>query len=194
MNLSQALAACVAATIMLAGCNRGEGTENNVQANGSAEAAQPGQETIAAALAGDGDLGRLNEIVRNSGFEEMLGGIGPYTLFAPGNDALARLGDERANALKGEAMRPQAIALLRSHIVPGLVTRRDLEAALARNGAQPTRMRTMAGGTLTFSRDGDAIVVTGEGTRARLVEETTAANGAIQRIDALLVSMEAPAG
>jgi uncharacterized surface protein with fasciclin (FAS1) repeats len=192
MNISRlGLAAGLAAATMLAGCNRGE-EGNNAQTGGNdAAAVQPGEQTVAAALAGDGDLARLGEIVRNAGLDTLLGGTGPYTLFAPGNDAFAALGDERTNGLRGEAMRPQAIALLRAHIVPGVVTRRDLEAALERNGARPTQMRTMAGGTLTFSRDGDAIVAAGaDGARGRLVEETLASNGAIQRTDALLVPVD----
>ena len=146
-----------------------------------------------AALAGDGDLGKLNEIAGNAGLADLLGGTGPYTVFAPDNGAFNALGAQ-ADALKGEAMRPQAIALLRAHIVPGVVTRRDLEAALARGGSRPTQMRTMAGGTLTFTRDGDAIVVASDtGGRGRLVEETLASNGAIERIDGLLVAADAPA-
>jgi uncharacterized surface protein with fasciclin (FAS1) repeats len=188
--------AAAAAAILLAGCNRAvdTGNESANAASAPANAVEPGSQTIAAALAGDGDLSRLNEIAGSAGLGELLGGTGPFTIFAPDNGAFAALGTERADALKGEAMRPQAIALLRAHIVPGVVSRRDLEAALQRNGTQPTRMRTMAGGQLTFTRDGDAIVVTGEGGgRGRLVEETLASNGAIERVDGLLVPAEAPA-
>ena len=187
-----AVAAGLAAAITLAGCNRGtEGNTASADGN-AATSVQPGEQTVAAALAGDGDLARLSEVVRNAGLDELLCGTGPYTLFAPGNDAFAALGNERTNGLKGEAMRPQAITLLRAHIVPGVVTRRDVEAALGRGGDRPIQLRTMAGGTLTFSRDGDAVVVSGaDGARGRLVEETLASNGAIQRTDALLVPVDA---
>jgi uncharacterized surface protein with fasciclin (FAS1) repeats len=188
--------AATAAAILLAGCNPAADT-GNVAANGAAapaNAVEAGSQTIAAALAGDGDLGRLNAIAGNAGLAELLGGTGPFTLFAPDNDALTAWGADRADALKGEAMRPQAIALLRAHIVPGVVTRQDLDAALQRNASRPTKMRTMAGGTLTFTRDGDAIVVASDtGGRGRLVEETLASNGAIERVDGLLVPAEAPA-
>ena len=116
-------------------------------------------------------------------------------MFAPDDAAFAALGEGRAEELKGEAMRPQAIALLRAHIVPGVVSRPDLVAALERAGAEPIEMRTMAGGVLRFTREGDAILVSGaDGARARLVEETLASNGAVQRVDALLVPAQAPAG
>ena len=186
-----ALAAGLAAATMLAGCKAGADGNNAAASGNAAAAVEPGGQTLAAALAGDGDLARLGEVARNAGFDIMLGGTGPYTLFAPGNHAFAALGDERTNGLKGDALRPQAIALLRAHVVPGVVTRGDIEAALARGGSRPVSMGTMAGRPLTFSRDGDAIVVTGaDGARARLVEETLASNGAIQRVDALLVPVE----
>jgi uncharacterized surface protein with fasciclin (FAS1) repeats len=189
--------AAAAAAILLAGCNRavdsGNAAANAAPPAANAVAVEPGSQTIGAALAGDGDLGRLGEIAGNAGLTELLGGTGPFTLFAPDDGAFAALGAE-ADALKTEAMRPQAIALMRAHIVPGVVTRRDLDAALTRNAARPTRMRTMAGGTLTFTRDGDAILVASDtGGRGRLVEETLASNGAIERIDGLLVPAEAPA-
>ncbi|TMJ18925.1 MAG: hypothetical protein E6G92_03645 [Alphaproteobacteria bacterium] len=195
MNLSRIGLAAATAVVLLAGCNRAADSGNATAANGAAAAntAEPGSQTVAAALAGDGDLGKLNEIAGNAGLADLLGGTGPYTVFAPDNGAFNALGAQ-ADALKGEAMRPQAIALLRAHIVPGVVTRRDLEAALARGGSRPTQMRTMAGGTLTFTRDGDAIVVASDtGGRGRLVEETLASNGAIERIDGLLVAADAPA-
>ena len=188
--------AAAAAAILLAGCNRAADTGNETAnaAAAPANAVEPGSQTLAAALAGDGDLSRLNEIAGGAGLAELLGGTGPFTIFAPDNGAFESLGAERADALKGEAMRPQAIALLRAHIVPGVVARSDLEAALARGGGRPVQMRNMAGSTLTFTRDGDAIVVTGEGGgRGRLVEETLASNGAIERVDGLLVPAEAPA-
>jgi len=199
MNHSKIGIAAMSAAILLAGCNRAADTGNQAAAAGNetapaANAVQPGSQTVAAGLAGDGDLRRLNEIVSNAGLADLLGGTGPYTLFAPDNGAFDALGTERADALKGEAMRPQAIALLRAHIVPGVVSRSDLEAAIQRNGTRPTRMRTMAGGQLTFTRDGDAIVIAGEGgSHARLVEETLSSNGAIERVDGLLVPAEAPA-
>jgi len=196
MNFSRIGIGAAAAALLLSGCNRASDS-GNASANGAAPAAnavEPGRQTIAAAIAGDGDLGRINEIAGNAGLAELLGGTGPYTLFAPDNGAFDALGDGGADALKGEAMRPQAIALLRAHIVPGVVTRADLDAALQRGGSRPTRMRTMAGGELTFTRDGDSIVVTADnGAHGKIVEETLASNGAIERVDGLLVPAEAPA-
>jgi uncharacterized surface protein with fasciclin (FAS1) repeats len=195
MKLSHRSAAAAAAAALLAGGCGTDGGANNVAETNAAAAVEPGSGTVAVAIEADGDLGRTEEIARNAGLLELLGGTGPYTLFAPEDAAFAALGEGRAEELKGEALRPQAVALLRAHIVPGVVSRRDLEAALARGGTEPVQLRTMAGGMLTFSREGDAIVVSSaDGVRAGLVEETLVSNGAVQRVDALLVPAQAPGG
>lgn len=192
VTLNRALAAAAIAALALSGCGRSD-EEQNAASNNAATPAVAPSGTLAAALDGNGELDTLHDLARNAGLDEVLGGVGPYTLFAPTDAAFEVLGDDRIDGLKGEGLRPQAIALLRAHIVPGLVTRRDLDAALGRAGANPVRMRTMSGGTLTFAREGEAIVVSAEsGTRARLAgDETTASNGAIHPIDALLVPVAA---
>jgi hypothetical protein len=50
-------------------------------------------------------------------------------------------------------------------------------------------MRTMAGSLVTFTRDGDTIVVTAaDGSSARMTgQEVLASNGVLQPVDGLLV-------
>lgn len=165
-------------------------TAANSAATASAEA--PAEARLATVIAGDQQLGRLNRIVAGAGMAELLNGVGPYTLFAPTDGAIEALGGERADALAGAAMRPQAGALLRAHTVPGTITRRDLEAAITSAGDRPVRMRSMADTMLTFSRDGDAIVISSDqGGRGKLTaQEGLASNGAVQPIDGLLVKAE----
>jgi len=176
---------------LAAGCDGGENPRNSTVANsaatGSAEA--PPEAKLAAVISGNEELGQLNRIVGGAGLVELLNGIGPYTLFAPTNAALEALGSERTSGLASDAMRPQAAALLRAHIVPGTLTRRDLEAAIGQAGDRPVRVRTMADTMLTFAREGDAVIVTSDrGERARLTgQEGLAANGAVQPIDGLLL-------
>ena len=180
------LLACAA----LVGCGDGPkagSTAANSTATASADA--PAEARLAAVIAGDEQLGHLNRVVGNAGLVDLLNGVGPYTVFAPTDGALEALGAERADALAGEAMRPQAGAMLRAHTVPGTLTRRDLEAAIASANGRPVRMRTMADTMLTFTRDGDAIVVSSDqGGRGRVTgQEGLASNGAVQPIDGLLV-------
>jgi len=183
------LACCGAA----AGCDdtaRPGSTAANSSATASADA--PAEARLATVVAGDAKLARLNRIVGGAGMTALLNGVGPYTLFAPTDAAIEALGAERADALAGEAMRPQAGALLRAHMVPGMITRRDLETAIATADGRPVRMRSMADTMLTFTREGDAIVISADGGgRGKLTaQEGLASNGSVQPIDGLLVKAQ----
>lgn len=188
-----AAAACLAA----AGCSdTGNQSAANEQGNVSANASvAAGEGTIVTALRGNGDLGTTAALTESAGLVPVLEGVGPYTLFAPTNAALESLGEQRLGELRGEAMRPQAIALLRAHIVPGVLTRRDISAAIDAAHNEPVEMRTMADTMLTFSREGETILVSAaDGARARLTgSESTAGNGAVQPIDGVLRRTEGAA-
>lgn len=197
MTLSRPILAAALAALSLSACGRSDDAGNTASANASTNAAAgPAARptaTLAAVIEGHDDLDTVHDLASNAGLGDVLGGVGPHTLFAPADAAFEALGDERVDGLKSAAMRPQAMALLRAHIVPGLVTRRDLDAALANAGGRPVQMRTMGGRTLTFARDGGAIVATSDdGARARLVgDESVATNGAVHPVDALLLRTEA---
>ena len=188
-------AACLAAAGCSGGGNQTAGNEQdggNASANASVAA---GEGTIVTALRGNSDLSSASALVDSAGLASVLEGVGPYTVFAPTNAALqGGLGEQHLGELRGEAMRPQAVALLRGHIVPGVVTRRDIGAAIDAAHNEPVQMRTMADTVLTFARDGDAITVSAaDGARARLTgDESTVQNGAVQPIDGLLRRAEGP--
>jgi uncharacterized surface protein with fasciclin (FAS1) repeats len=181
-SLSWAVAPVLA--LALAGCGERTGEKS------AAAAPEPVNRTIVQVVAGEGDLDNLEAATNAAGLDGVLGGVGPYTVFAPVNAAFAPVGD-----LSDEALKAQTIALLRDHIVPGALTRADIGKAIDQAGADGVKMRTMSDGLLTFVRDGTAIVVTTpDGARARLTgDETIASNGVVQPVDAMLVKAPAAA-
>lgn len=162
----------------LAGCGQG-----NTDGPGTAA---PSNQTIAETLKGDRAFGSLDRVLDNAALGDVLAGTGPYTVFAPADAAFG----STAGDLADEAMKAQAAAMLRAHIVPGALTRADIEAAIARDGDGSVEMRTMANTLLTFSKEGEAVIVAAEnGARARLTgSETLASNGVVQPVDALLTA------
>ena len=172
----------------LTACGEGAG-----KADGAGKAAAPSSRTIAATLKDDRSFGTLERVLDNAALGDVLAGKDPYTVFAPLDAAFAA----SAGDLGDEAMKAQGAAMLRAHIVPGALTRADIVAAIERNGSGAAEMRTMANTLLTFSKDGDAVIVSGDnGARARLTgDETVASNGVVQPVDGLLVrTTSAPAG
>ncbi|MBI2260100.1 MAG: fasciclin domain-containing protein [Caulobacterales bacterium] len=178
------------AVLLLAAC--GGGDEDGKTGGDAAEQTQPSSRTLAATLQGEDGFGTLRETATNAGLTSVLEGVGPYTVFAPADAAFTAGGT--ATDLTDESLRAQSAALLRAHIVPGALTREDIVAAIERDGGGDVQMRTMANTLLTFSRDGEAIVVSAEnGARGRLTgEERLASNGVFQPVDALLVRPETP--
>ena len=171
--------------LALAGCGDGAG-----KADGTGAAA-PSNRTLAATLKGDRAFGTLERVLDNAALGDVLEGTGPYTVFAPADAAFtAAVGD-----LGDEAMKAQAAAMLRAHIVPGALTRADILAAIAGKESGSVEMRTMANSLLTFTREGETLIVAGDnGARARMTgDETLASNGVVQPVDALLVA-PAPGG
>lgn len=122
---------------------------------------------IADTAASTGNLKTLVALLKQAGMLDMLKGPGPYTLFAPTDEVLAKhmYALERVDnaGLKN---------LLSYHIVPGKVATSTMEG----------RLKTMQGAKLTVST-GDGLRVDG----AALVERDIATdNGVIHVIDRLV--------
>jgi len=184
-------------TLMLSAAVLGVAGLSLAACDPASEAETPGAEvastrsdaTLTAALADQTEAAGFRDVLDNSGLATALEGVGPYTVFAPTDAALGA----DVDGLKAEAMSAEAAALVRAHIVPGSLGRADINAAIDASGNDQAQMRTMGDDMLTFTRDGETIVVTAsDGASARLSgTEVQASNGVIQPIDAVLVKTEA---
>jgi len=144
-------------------------------------------ETLATVLAETDGLGTASRALVDTGLAPVFDGPGTYTLLAPGDEAFAALGPA-GEGLMGEDQRPVLVALLRNHIVPGQIDVDSVRSAIeAKQG--PVRMRTLGGGTVSFTLDGENLVVSGDGQRAAIdtAGQVIASNGAVLPIDAVLV-------
>jgi len=100
---------------------------------------------------------------------------GPYTLFAPNDEAFAALPEGSLENLMADAS-GELTQILQYHVVVGVVTSDELT-----DGAQ---LETMQGGVLTVTMDGDSILINGANLIYPDIETT---NGVIHVIDAVLV-------
>ena len=75
-----------------------------------------------------------------------------------------------------------------SNILPGAMLVADIGKAIDAGNGKAV-LATMAGGTLTATKEGDAIVISdGAGTKARILgADEKKSNGVIHRIDAVLM-------
>lgn len=181
-----------AAALLLAACGQEEG--GNVaapEANGAApQAAAKGEQArtnLLQSLGGSADHKTLANAMQAAGLTETLSGAQPYTLFAPTEAAFQKLPPGTASGLLAPEAKGQLVALLTGHIVPGVVTAADLGKAIER-GKGKARLATVGGSELSFSRDGEAIVVTdAAGGQARVTgAERLASNGVVHDVDGVL--------
>ncbi|WP_374274783.1 fasciclin domain-containing protein [Brevundimonas sp.] len=172
--------ALIVGAIAVAACGR-----SDVDDSGSA---QPAEASLASVLDRNPGHARLEAMIESTGLTEALDATGPYTLFAPPDDALATAGGDAD--MTDDALKAQAAQLLRAHIVPGALTRADIAAAVDRAGGEGAKMRTMADAVLTFTRDGERLVVRGpDGPAVALSgDEALARNGVIQPVSGLLLA------
>ena len=157
--------------------------------SGEAAADVASDKTVASLLAGDDGFASIAEVLAETGVASAFDGAGAYTVLAPKDDALGTLseGDE---GMDDAERRVLLIALLRNHILPGEVTPASIREALEAAGGA-VEMRNLAGGTVTFSMDGDAITVEGqEGLSATIDGDTLiGSNGAIIPVDGPLAPL-----
>ena len=126
--------------------------------------------------------------VKAAGLVDTLQGKGPFTVFAPVNDAFAKLPDGTVDTLLKPENRDQLTKVLTYHVVPGRLTAKDLMAAAKKNGGKAT-YKTVEGEELTFQvKDGEIWVWDAKGGSAKItIKNVMQSNGVIHVIDTVLL-------
>lgn len=125
----------------------------------------------------DGDFDTLVSALQSARLNDTLSGPGPYTLFAPTDEAFAKIPEAQLNDLiTDESQKNNLRGILTYHVVPGMVLSSDLRDGLT--------LRTMEGSDLLVTIDNGIVMVDG----ARVVRpEINGSNGVIHAIDTVLV-------
>ncbi len=135
---------------------------------------------IVAVAVGAGSFNTLVAAVKAAGLVETLQGAGPFTVFAPTDEAFAKLPAGTVEALLAD--KEKLAAILTYHVVPGKVMAADIVNA---GGAKPA---TVNGATVNVTvRDGQVYVNDAKVATA----DVPASNGVIHVIDAVIMP---PAG
>ncbi len=147
-------------------------------------------DTLAGAISADSSLSTVSDALGETGLAQVFDGAGSYTLLAPNDaafDALGEVGDD----LRDPAQKAVLAAILRDHVLPGYMTPKDIASAIDAKGGS-VDVKTMGNHTLTFSKSGDTITVTGEdGSHAEIAgEAVTASNGVAIPLNAVLKTFD----
>ncbi|HEX8239351.1 MAG TPA: fasciclin domain-containing protein [Allosphingosinicella sp.] len=178
-----------AVALLAAACQQGDGVkpDSNVAAPAPAARGEQPKTNILQALNGSADHKTFANAVKAAGLTETLSGAQPYTVFAPTEAAFGKLPPGTANGLLAPEAKGRLVTLLTGHIVPGMVTAADLGKAIDR-GKGKAQLATVGGSNLTFSKDGDALLVTdAAGGQARVAQaDLLQSNGVVHSVDGVL--------
>jgi len=138
-------------------------------------AAQATPGTIVEIAAGDPTFSTLVTAVKAAGLAETLSGTGPFTVFAPTNEAFAALPKGTLDNLLKPANRDALRKVLTYHVVPG-----DLMAKDLRSG----KVATVEGGSVTVLVSSTGVKVNDANVAKADID---AKNGVIHVIDRVLL-------
>jgi uncharacterized surface protein with fasciclin (FAS1) repeats len=126
--------------------------------------------------------------VKAAGLVETLEGPGPFTVFAPTNEAFARLPKGTVQTLLQPGNKQKLTQILTYHVVAGRLTAADLRAAIKKGGGK-AEIKTVEGDPLTFSEKSGHLWVSDEkGDRAEItIANVMQSNGVIQVINRVLL-------
>jgi uncharacterized surface protein with fasciclin (FAS1) repeats len=126
--------------------------------------------------------------VKAAGLVDTLEGPGPFTVFAPTNEAFAKLPAGTVDTLLKPENKDTLVKILTYHVVAGKVSAADLKK-LIKEGHGKATLKTVSGGTLTATEAGGKIVLTDEkgGTATVTIANVYQSNGVIHVIDSVLL-------
>ncbi|MYC63815.1 MAG: fasciclin domain-containing protein [Caldilineaceae bacterium SB0661_bin_34] len=137
-------------------------------------APEPQAATIVEIAVSDGRFETLVAALQAADLVETLEGPGPFTVFAPTDDAFAKLPEGTVEALLEDI--PALTAILLYHVVPGNVMAADVVAL--------DSATTVQGGTVAISVEGDTVSINDAQV---VIADIEAANGTIHVIDTVLI-------
>lgn len=144
--------------------------------------------TIVDVASGDETFSTLVAAVTAADLGETLSGEGPFTVFAPTNDAFAKIDEATLTELTTNDTETLG-NILTYHVVAGKVDAATLTAAIEEAGDAGYTVTTVGGGTLTASIVDGAVVLTDAagGTSTVTATDVEASNGLIHVIDTVLM-------
>nr|WP_246220344.1 fasciclin domain-containing protein [Parvibaculum indicum] len=126
--------------------------------------------------------------VKAAGLVETLKGPGPFTVFAPTNEAFDKLPDGTVSTLLKPENKDQLTKVLTYHVVPGDITASELMQLIEQGGGTAT-LPTVAGEKLTAKKaEGGIEIIDAKGDKAMVtIADVHQKNGVIHVIDTVLL-------
>ena len=144
--------------------------------------------TIVSNAVNSADHTTLVAAVKAAGLVDTLSGPGPFTVFAPTNEAFAKLPSGTVDSLLKPENKDKLVSVLTYHVVPGRMSAKDLMDAVRKGGGQ-AKLKTVEGDWLTVESKGGALMIwDSKGNVSKVtIQNVFQSNGVIQVIDTVLL-------
>ena len=126
--------------------------------------------------------------VKAAGLVDTLQSPGPFTVFAPTNEAFAKLPAGTVDTLLKPENKKTLTNVLTYHVVAGRMSAKDLMDAVKKGGGKAT-LKTVEGANLTVAeKDGKLWITDAKGDTAQVtIRNVNQSNGVIHVIDTVLL-------
>ncbi|MFC4262952.1 fasciclin domain-containing protein [Ferruginibacter yonginensis] len=188
-----AMMVAATAVVVLTSCNEGEKKAETPAAGADSpktEMAKPAEEAgvmvgganmvpsknIVENAAGSADHTTLVAAVKAAGLVETLSGAGPFTVFAPTNEAFAKLPAGTVDNLLKPEMKKDLTGVLTYHVVAGALKAADLKDG--------QKLKTVQGQELTVTIKDGKVMINGA---VVTIPDVVSSNGVTHVIDAVLL-------
>ena len=127
--------------------------------------------------------------VKAAGLVDTLAGAGPFTVFAPTNEAFAKLPAGTVETLVKPENKATLTKILTYHVVPGHLTAKDL-SKMVMDGGGKAMLKTVEGDMLTIDSPaaGKLEVIDAKGDKSMVtIADVLQSNGVIHVVDTVLL-------
>jgi uncharacterized surface protein with fasciclin (FAS1) repeats len=126
--------------------------------------------------------------VKAAGLVETLSGAGPFTVFAPTNEAFEKLPKGTVEMLLKPENKSALTNVLTYHVIPGRISSQELVSMIKKNGGS-YKAKTVQGGEITFMQKGKNIFLTDEkgGMSKVTIADVNQSNGVIHVINTVVM-------
>jgi uncharacterized surface protein with fasciclin (FAS1) repeats len=160
-----------------------DATSEGIARTGESDPAEGGQTsgTIVDVASGNDDFSTLVDAVTAADLGATLSASGPFTVFAPVNEAFEKLPSGTLDSLLLAQNKDQLRAILAYHVVPAAVMSSELTDGQV--------VKTVQGASLTVGIDGGTVTLTDQAgsTATVTAADVEASNGVIHVIDSVLL-------
>lgn len=144
--------------------------------------------TIVSVAASNDNFTTLVAAVKAAGLVDTLNSDGPFTVFAPVNDAFGKLPEGTVATLLKPENKKMLTAILTYHVVAGKFEAKDVLAAIKANNGK-FDIKTVQGRTLTASLKGGKVILTDVkgNVSTIIITDVAASNGVVHAIDTVVM-------